>query len=136
MVSRFHSLIGCHPPLISSRTEGMCSLAFNLSQSDQNVKTVLETIDNLSTDYKSTVCKKPCTSYNFHTRLMYSFTKNRTENAIKLVFDTEMDITNTYFLMKFPSLLTGLGGAISGGRTFFWLIISIVGLFRVLNSFK
>ena len=113
----FYQLIGCHPPLISDRIENMCNKTFDLSSSDENIRQVLDLIDNLFTDFHSTACKKPCTYFSFETRLMYSFTTNKTENAMKLVLDKVVDLTQTSFLIGVPSLFTGLGGAISAGRT-------------------
>ena len=72
---------------------------------------------------------------HLYTRQFYSFTMNRTENRIKVVLDNIVDLTQTNFLIGVPSLLTGFGGAISGGRTLLWFIISILGLFKILINF-
>ena len=132
---RFHELIGCHPPLISDKRDKMCNKTFNSTQSDPFVKKVLDLNHRIFNYFQSTTCKKPCTYYTFDTRQLYSFTMNRTDNRIKVVLDNTVDLTQTHFLIGVPSLLSGLGGAISGGRTLLWFIISILGLCKILRNY-
>ena len=121
--------------MISDRRDKMCNKTFNSTESDPSVKKVLDLIENTFNDFHSTTCKKPCTYFTFDTRQMYAFTMNGTENRIKVVLDTAVDLTQTYFLIGVPSLLTGLGGAISGGRTLLWFIISILGLVKIVRNY-
>ena len=131
---KFQNLLGCHPPLISSALEKMCNTTFNLSKSDKIVVKVLELVDNLFTNYHSTSCKTPCTYYHYDTRFLYSFPINSTENSVKLVMNKMVDITITSFMLRWAGLFTGIGGAISAGRTLFWFIISSLGVVRILKS--
>ena len=133
LTAQFKDLIGCHPPLISDKIEKMCNNTFNLSISVDSVKKVLDLIDDIFNDFQSTVCKKPCTYFTYETKKEYSFTMNQTNNVIKLVLDKTVDLTKTSFLLGFTSLLTGLGGAISGGRTLLWFILTVCGIGKIVE---
>ena len=65
---------------------------------------------------------------------MYSTGWNEQENGFQIVFPRFVELTRTTFLIGVPSFLTGLGGAISGGRTLFWFIVSLFGLVKVARS--
>ena len=87
-------------------------------------------------DFESSSCTKPCTEYNFETKMLYAQTIDQKENMIKIVFDQTVDLTKTCFLMVIPSLLTGIGGAISFGRTLLWIIVLIIGALKIIQKIK
>ena len=54
----------------------------------------------------------------------------RNDNSIKI--DKSLKLIKTDFLLGVPSFLTGVGGAISGGRTLMWFIISSFGIMKLI----
>ena len=46
------------------------------------------------------------------------------------------ELKKTSFLLSIPSLLTGVGGAISSGQTLMWMIVSVLGLTTIVKRFK
>ena len=90
-------------------------------------------VDN---DFVASTCKDPCTYFSFETSLLYTYTLDHNENIARIVFDNTVYVTKTSFLLSIPSLLTGLGGAISGGRTLLWFITSALGIFKLVEKFK
>ena len=61
---------------------------------------------------------------------------DKNENVLKIVFDNNVYLTKTSFLHGIPSLLIGLGGAISGGRTLLWFIAAALGIFKIAEKLK
>ena len=136
LVTKFHELIGCHPPLISKKKEKICNKTFSLSRQDQSVLQLIDLLQNLVDDFDSNSCKKSCTRYVFETRKIYDTNSKKYNNSIKIVFDKNSVLTRTNFLLGVPSLLTGVGGAISGGRTLMWFIISSFGIIKIIQKLK
>ena len=110
--------------------------ATNLTKQDQSVIEIGNLVENMVNDFESSSCKQPCTQYQFETKLLYTQEMELEENQIKIVFDQTVDLTKTSFLMSLIDLLTGIGGAISFGRTLLWIIVIIIGLMKMLQKMK
>ena len=136
LMTKFHSLLGCHPPLISQNRHKICDKTFNLTLQEESVIQIGNLIENMVNAFDSSSCTKPCTEYNFETKMLYAQTMDQKENMIKIVFDQTVELTKTSFLMGIPSLLTGIGGAISFGRTLLWIIVLIIGALKIVQKIK
>ena len=72
LVSKMHHLIGCHPPLISEKGEGIFNETFNLSrQDDGEVRKIKDVFNSILNNFGSNSCKQPCTKYAFETKFLY-----------------------------------------------------------------
>jgi hypothetical protein len=137
LVSKMHHLIGCHSPLISMQKEGICNETFNLTKHDDEVVGKLNGVfNNFVNDYESNSCKQPCTKYAYETKFLYDTHWRGNDNGINIAFSKKVELTETTFLIGIPSFLTGLGGAISGGRTLLWFIVSAFCVINVFQKFK
>ena len=135
LVEKFHGWLGCHPPLISRKT-GFCNKRFNLTKGEQNFMMIQKTLRSIIDDYQPITCKRPCTKFIFETKRLYEVPHSNEENGIKIVFDKTVDYTKTSFLIGVPSLLTGLGGAVAGGRTLMWCIVTVLGFISFVFKIK
>ena len=76
----------------------------------------------------------------FITNLWYNFEeigpRNVDENAVTIVFAKRVQLKKTSFLLSIPSLLTGVGGAISSGQTLMWMIATFLGLSALVKRCK
>ena len=137
LVTKIHELIGCHPPLISDKREGICNETFSLSrQKDDAVGKIVKLLKSILNDFESESCKPPCTKYEFETKLLYDTQWRNNENAISILFSKKVELTKTSFLIGIPHFLTGLGGAISGGRTLLWFICSAFCIAKIIEGMK
>ena len=134
--AKFIEFFGCHSPLMSDEPEKICNNTFALTIKDESVRQLNEVYSNVLGDFKSNSCKEPCTKYIFETELLYDTVSEGTENAVLIVLDKNVQLTKTTFLIGFSNILTGLGGAISGGRTLLWIIISVFGFFKIFQEMK
>ena len=103
---------------------------------DEAVENLIELFNNIINDYQSSSCKQPCTKYAFETKLLSDIHWRQNDNSVKIVFSKKVELTKTPFLIAIPSFLTGLGGAISGGWTLLWFIISTFCFINVFQKFK
>ena len=126
IVSKFKNLLGCHPPLIS-RKNGYCNKKFNMTKEDQRHQEIDKTLLSIIDGFEPSKCKQPCTYTVFESKRLHEIKWASKENRIKIVFSNSVDVTKTTFLITISSFLTGLGGAISGGRTLFWFILIVLG---------
>ena len=131
-----HDLIGCHPPLISEKRNKMCNISFDVDLQDGRVRNISLLLQDIFNDFESSTCKIPCTYFSYETSLLYSFFREGLENDVKLVFDKTVYLTKTSFLLGIPSMLIGLGGAVSGGRTLLWFITVALGLIKIADKFE
>ena len=136
IASKYHELIGCHPPLISEKRDKMCNKTFDLDLQDGRVRNISLLLQDIVNDFESSTCKIPCTYFSYETSLLYSFFMEGFENDVKLVFDKTVYLTKTSFLLGIPSMLTGLGGAVFGGRTLLWFITAALGLIKIADKFE
>ena len=134
LMEKFHRLVGCHPPLISRVEDKMCRKMFNLSKLDPSVVEIGNIVEHMVNDFESDSCKQPCVQYQYQTKLLYRQKFDQKENQIKIVFDQTVAVTKTSFLIGVTDLLTGIGGAISFGRTLLWIIVSSVGLVKIIQK--
>ena len=133
-LSNFHNWIGCHPPLISMK-EGYCNASFNLTKEDTTYKRIYKYLSNITNAFHRSVCKRPCTHYVFHTKKLY-VQKSKLENGLMMVFSQTVEYTKTSFLIGMSRFLTGLGGAISGGKTLLWTILTVLGFLDTVGRVK
>ena len=138
LISKFHNLIGCHPPLVSGRKAGMCNRTFNLPSPKEGgvSEEIYQLLSKTVNDYESTSCKRPCRKYIFETETLYETSWRRKENYLKIVFSRNVILTRTSFLISIHNLLTGVGGAISGGRTLMWVLLTILGFTKLAERWK
>ena len=136
LITTFYQLIGCHPPLISEKKERMCNKTFSLPGHDESAKQVIDLLRNLVDNFDSNSCKKSCIQNFFETRKLWDIVWKEEDTMIKIAFDDTVELTKTTFLLGVPSLLTGVGGAISGGRTLMWFIISSFGIIKIIKKLK
>ena len=75
LTKKFHNLVGCHPPLISMKKDGLCNQTFNISKEDRIAKEISEILYDITNDYQSKLCKRPCSKYVFQTQELYENTR-------------------------------------------------------------
>ena len=136
LVEKFHKLIYCHPPLISWRKQGVCNNKFDLNKDDVRVIEIENILGEVIDGYKSQACKPPCQKYIFETDKLYKVTDESYDNAVRIVFSKKVEHTKTYFLIKIPDFLTRLGGAVAGGRTLMWLLVTIFGFSKYFEKLR
>ena len=134
LVSKLHSLLGCHPPLISTERELLCDKTFHFGTENNVTKETIELLKVITNDYESSSCKRPCRKFVFKTQELYENTRSGVENAVTIVFAKRVEHIKISFLLSIPSLLTGLGGAVSSGQTLMWIIVSILGFIAAVKS--
>ena len=136
LVEYFHNLIGCHPPLISSKKQGVCNTKFDLNKDDIHAKEIQNILQEVIDGYESKTCKPPCQKYVFETDKLYEMRDDNYENEVRIVFSKKVEHTKTYFLIKIPDFLTRIGGAVAGGRTLMWLLLTIFGFSKLVEKLR
>ena len=101
-----------------------------MSLQDAIVRTMELFLKDIFNDFESSTCNLPCTYFS------YTFIRAGHDHKVKLVFDKTVYLTKTSFLLGIPSVLTGLGGAVSGGRTLLWFITAALGLIKIADKFE
>ena len=136
LIKKFHNLIGCHPPIISRMKEGLCKKTFNISKEDYTTKKIYDILYEITNDYESKLCKRPCRKYSFKPQKLYESTMHTDENRVTIVFPKRVQLTKTSFLITIPNLLTGIGGAISSGQTLMWIFVTLLGFTSAVKRFQ
>ena len=133
LVKTFTDLLGCHPPFISM-SQGYCKNSFNMTVEDETAKKVSKILADIIVDFKPRTCLPPCTKYIYETKRLFEVKWTEKEGGICLMFSKKIAFTKTSFLIGVPSFLTGFGGAVSGGRTLMWIIVSGLSLLKYLRK--
>ena len=136
VLSKFRNLLSCHPPFISWKREGACDKKLIITKYDNLPNELNTLLQEIVDGYKSTACKPPCQRYVFETDKLYQTTYDDYKDPVRIVFSRKVTITKTYFLMSIPGFLTGLGGAVSGGRTLMWLLVTLQGCSTIVSKLK
>ena len=87
-------------------------------------------LKDIFNDFESSTCNLPCTYFS------YTFIRAGHDHKVKLVFDKTVYLSKTSFLLDLPSMLMGLVGPISGGRTLLWCITSALGIIKIAEQVK
>ena len=58
------------------------------------------------------------------------------ENSVKIVISKKVRLTRTYFLISIPNFLNMLGGAVSSGQTLVWVIVTSIGIAKIVKGFR
>ena len=123
----FKETIGCAPPVLAIDPESMCNKRFNVSKGkDKELEKIFRQI--YLHDFKFN-CKTPCTKNVYTSKLTH---KIRLEDiALRITFDSTVNVVNSRFSVDVQTLVTRFGGAVGGGRTLYWLVLTIIAASQV-----
>ena len=88
---------------------------------DKQMKTIFRTV---FPKFQSQTCKTPCTETVFETQLLGK--SPSLDPLLKLVFDPVVSVTRSSFSISPQTLVGRLGGSISSGQTFLWVLLTLL----------
>ena len=81
-------------------------------------------------------CKPPCTKNSYSTKLLHDGRNTFPYTEVSITFDKTVALAKTKFTSNAETVLTGFGGAVSSGRTFLWILVSLLGVSKVIHFLK
>ena len=128
LLSSFHEILGCAPPLLAKDITEICNGRFNVSsENDTTIRRLFKQLYHHDIRFK---CKTPCTTNKYTTRLVHKVPY--TDTVVKLVFDRTISVALSTFSINSQTFLTRLGGSVSTGRTLLWVLVSLFGVTQVM----
>jgi len=124
----YERALNCSPPLLVDEPSAdvhVCNKRFNMTEEEGNR---IRDLFDKNFNFKASLCKKPCTQTTYEVQSMQEI-KYPTA-SIGLNFDSFVESTETEFKTTFVTLLTGLGGSVSSGRTLLWISLVVVSMLQ------
>ena len=135
LIGQYIDNLGCIPPVLgivfSATPKIICNHTMDNISKEKASKVEKLWITIFNHNLKFT-CETPCTTTKYTTRLLQSVPHDF--SAMHVVFDRTVDITHSTFSISEQTLLTRLGGSVSSGRTFLWILVSLLGTTKVVND--
>ena len=127
----FEKELGCQPPYLSENISTICDKKFNVSENRSSE--IFNIFLNLYYADKKFRCKPPCTKLKYTTRDKGVWPDQAL--AFDITFDKTIETTLSRFNIDWKTLLTKLGGFIGIGRSFLWVLVSLLGTAQVIKIF-
>ena len=136
-VRKLVGLVNCFPPWLANEDEEpICKGHLNISVAKYNAKN-MEIGLGILVD-QETHCPAPCTANVYRSQLDYQVARtHHFQGTTSILFEKHAIVHKASFSIGHITLLSRIGGYISGGRTLFWMIVGGCGLLKsVLFFFK
>ena len=96
---------------------------------------VINVIERVKRIKSSLRCSRPCKYLSYlvtHDHIIQNF---EFPSSLVIIFDETMRIKTSTFAITTQSFLSRIGGTIGFSRTIFWLLVTVLTIFKTLFSF-
>ena len=131
---KIFDILNCYPPWLNPmESDSVCRGRLNVSW---KVKMkVIHVIERVKRSKSSPHCPRPCNYLSYlvtHDHIIQNFDF---PSSLVIIFDETMKIKTSNFAITTQSFLSRIGGAIGFSRTIFWLLVTLLTIFKTFFSF-